>query len=109
MPSADWRSSPRSAPPVCVGNGATTTTYMYFSLGTISTVGYGDFVAVTSFGRMASASEAVLGQVFLVTFVALIVSRFGAHLPLRRHANTDLDAADAEPAEQSDAEADGET
>jgi hypothetical protein len=91
------------------GKATPTTTYMYFSLVTISTVGYGDFVAVTSFGRMAAASEAVLGQVFLVTFVALIVSRFGAHLSLGRHANTDLDAADAEAPEQSDAEADGET
>src|SRR6478735_536152 len=109
MPSADWRSSPRSAPPVCVGNGATTTTYMYFSLGTISTVGYGDFVAVTSFGRMASASEAVLGQVFLVTFVALIVSRFGAHLPLRRHADDRLGPPDEAADEQSDADADGGT
>ena len=91
------------------GKDTPTTTYMYYSLVTISTVGYGDFVAVTSFGRMAAASEAVLGQVFLVTFVALIVSRFGAHLSLGRHANTDLDAADAEAPEQSDAEADGET
>ena len=60
------------------GEEVPTTTYMYFSLITISTVGFGDFAAVTDLGRMASASEAVVGQVFLVTFVALIVSRFAA-------------------------------
>lgn len=63
------------------GEAVSTTVYMYFSVVTISTVGYGDFTAVTSLGRMASASEAVVGQVFLVTFVALIVSRFAAGMP----------------------------
>ena len=57
---------------------------MYFSLVTISTVGYGDYTAAHDLGRMAAGSEAVLGQVFLVTFVALIVSRFAAHMPLGR-------------------------
>jgi hypothetical protein len=63
------------------GQEVSTTTYMYFSLVTISTVGYGDFSAVTEVGRMAAASEAVIGQVYLVTFVALIVSRFAAGMP----------------------------
>ena len=63
------------------GQEVSTTTYMYFSLITISTVGYGDFAAVTEVGRMAAASEAVIGQVYLVTFVALIVARFAAGMP----------------------------
>ena len=63
------------------GEEVSTTIYMYFSLITISTVGFGDFASVTDLGRMASASEAVIGQVFLVTFVALIVSRFAAGMP----------------------------
>ena len=63
------------------GEDVSTTTYMYFSLVTITTVGYGDVAAVTDLGRMAAASEAVLGQVFLVTFVALIVARFAAGMP----------------------------
>ncbi len=49
-------------------------TYMYFSLTTITTVGYGDFTAATPFGRLLANSEAVIGQVYLVTFVAFIVS-----------------------------------
>lgn len=91
------------------GQSTSTTTYMYFSLVTISTVGYGDFVAVTNLGRLASASEAVLGQVFLVTFVALIVSRFGVHLPLGRHADDPLGPVGEAADEQSDADADGGT
>jgi hypothetical protein len=63
------------------GKEVSTTVYMYFSLVTISTVGFGDFVAVTSPGRLLAGSEAVVGQVFLVTFVALIVSRFAAARP----------------------------
>ena len=63
------------------GTEVSTTTYMYFSLTTITTVGYGDFTAMSDLGRMAAGSEAVLGQVFLVTFVALIVSRFASRMP----------------------------
>jgi|GEM_PF-348028 hypothetical protein len=63
------------------GEDVPTTTYMYFSLVTISTVGFGDVAAVTDLGRMAAASEAVIGQVYLVTFVALIVARFAAGMP----------------------------
>lgn len=48
--------------------------YMYFSLTSITTVGYGDLTAVTSLGRLVANSEAVIGQVYLVTFVAFIVS-----------------------------------
>jgi len=60
------------------GTQVSTTVYTYFSLTTISTVGYGDFTATTDLARLAATSEAVIGQVFLVTFVALIVSRFAA-------------------------------
>jgi hypothetical protein len=49
-------------------------TDMYFSLTTITTVGYGDFTAATPLGRLLANSEAVIGQVYLVTFVAFIVS-----------------------------------
>jgi hypothetical protein len=47
--------------------------YMYFSLTTITTVGYGDLTAQTHLGRLLANSEAVVGQVYLVTFVAMIV------------------------------------
>ena len=63
------------------GENVSSTVYMYFSLTTIATLGYGDFVPVTEVGRLAAMSEAVIGQVYLVTFVAMVVSRFAASPP----------------------------
>jgi hypothetical protein len=53
---------------------ATTADYLYFSLITLTTVGYGDLVASTNLGRMLSATEGLTGQLYLVTVVALLVS-----------------------------------
>lgn len=50
-----------------------TTSFMYFSLVTITTLGYGDLAPAYSLGRLLSTMEAVIGQVYLVTFVAMIV------------------------------------
>jgi hypothetical protein len=50
-----------------------TTSFMYFSLVTLTTLGYGDLAPVEPFGRLLSTAEAVIGQVYLVTFVAMIV------------------------------------
>lgn len=52
------------------------TSYMYVSLTTISTLGLGDLSPVGDLPRLVLASEAVLGQVFLVTVVAVVVTRF---------------------------------
>ena len=50
----------------------------------MTTTGYGDFVAGTEPGRALSVFEAVVGQVYLVTVVALIVANLGKG---RRQAN----------------------
>ncbi len=55
----------------------TSVNYVYFSYVTISTVGYGDLSAASDLGKMLAASEALLGQLFLVTVVALFVSNLG--------------------------------
>jgi hypothetical protein len=47
--------------------------YMYFSLTTVTTVGYGDLTPASDLARLAANAEAVIGQVYLVTFVAMIV------------------------------------
>jgi voltage-gated potassium channel Kch len=47
--------------------------FLYFSYQTLTTVGYGDLVAATNLGRSLAISEALLGQIYLVTVVALIV------------------------------------
>jgi voltage-gated potassium channel Kch len=52
--------------------------FLYFSYSTLTTVGYGDLVAATNFGRSLAIAEALFGQVYLVTVVAVIVSRMRA-------------------------------
>jgi hypothetical protein len=51
--------------------------YLYFSFITITTVGYGDLTAASSVGRMTASCEAVLGQLYLITVVALVVQNLG--------------------------------
>ncbi len=50
--------------------------YTYVSLTSISTLGIGDVAPATDLMRLLVASEAVAGQVFLVTIVAIVVSSF---------------------------------
>ena len=47
--------------------------FLYFSFSTLTTVGYGDLIAATNVGRSLAITEALLGQIYLVTVVALIV------------------------------------
>jgi hypothetical protein len=56
---------------------ATSVDYLYFSLVTITTVGYGDLTAASNLGRMMAIFEAVLGQLYLITVVALVVQNLG--------------------------------
>jgi hypothetical protein len=48
---------------------------VYFSYVTLATLGYGDYTPATTTGQMMAVSEALLGQLYLVTVVALVVSR----------------------------------
>jgi 4-amino-4-deoxy-L-arabinose transferase-like glycosyltransferase len=56
---------------------------VYFSFITMTTVGYGDIAPITSAARMTSALEALTGQLYLVTIVAVIVSNVGARATIR--------------------------
>ncbi|UDY34714.1 potassium channel family protein [Dermatobacter hominis] len=56
--------------------------FEYFSFITMTTVGYGDLTPATRLGQTLATIEAVTGQVFLVTVVALTVSNLGR--PTRR-------------------------
>jgi hypothetical protein len=51
--------------------------YLYYSLITITTVGMGDFTAATQLGRSLTAAEALVGQIYMVTVVAVIVTNLG--------------------------------
>jgi hypothetical protein len=54
---------------------ATTADFLYFSFVTLTTTGYGDLTAAGGLGRAVAVLEALLGQLYLVTIVAVIVSR----------------------------------
>ena len=45
--------------------------FLYFSFVTQTTVGYGDYTAATDLGRTIATTEALLGQIYLVTIVAV--------------------------------------
>jgi Trk-type K+ transport system membrane component len=47
--------------------------FLYFSYSTLTTTGFGDVVARTDFARSIAVIEALVGQIYLVTIVALIV------------------------------------
>jgi hypothetical protein len=49
----------------------------YFSYVTLTTLGYGDIVPVSSAARMVTLLEAILGQLYLVVLVARLVSMIG--------------------------------
>ena len=56
---------------------ATTAHCLYFSFATLTTVGYGDFTAASNLGHTLSVSEALFGQIYLVTIVSVIVANLG--------------------------------
>ncbi len=55
-------------------NHASPNQFLYFSFATLTTVGYGDLTAATDVGRSIVVIEALMGQIFLVTLVARLVS-----------------------------------
>jgi len=65
---------------------------VYFSFSTITTTGFGDFVSCTRFGHALSMTEAVFGQVYLVTIIALLVGNLGR----RRNVGDHEDSAPAD-------------
>lgn len=72
------------APFFAGGQKATVAQCLYFSFTTLTTVGYGDLTARTNLGHTLSVSEALLGQIYLVTIVSLIVANLGRSRPAAR-------------------------
>jgi hypothetical protein len=55
----------------------TASDYLYFSYTTLATIGFGDYTAQQSLGRMIAVSEGLVGQLYLVSAVALLVGNVG--------------------------------
>jgi Ion channel len=71
------------APFFAAGQPATVAHCLYFSFITITTVGYGDFTARSDLGHTLSATEALMGQIYLVTVVSVLVANLGRSRPAR--------------------------
>ncbi len=65
----------------------TMTDFVYFSYVTQATVGYGDLTAAQPLGRMIAVSDALIGQLYLVSAVALLVGNVGRKLNRRAGAD----------------------
>lgn len=70
--------------------------FQYFSFITLTTVGYGDLTPGTDLGQLLASLEALTGQLFLVSVVALVVGNLGRDLPHRRAAAGGEDPSDGE-------------
>ena len=57
------------------GTDGTAAIRLYFSYITMATVGYGDYTVAGDLGRTLAVLEGLLGQLYLVTVVALLVGR----------------------------------
>jgi hypothetical protein len=85
--------------PFFAGDQSTTVAHcLYFSFASLTTVGYGDLTARTNLGHTLSVSEALLGQIYLVTVVSLIVANLGRSRPRAQETAR-------EPAPDADADA----
>ena len=58
------------------GAPVSTSQMLYFSVITLSTVGYGDITPASSLAQGVAATEALIGQLYLVSVVAAVVSRY---------------------------------
>jgi hypothetical protein len=57
------------------GTDGTRALRLYFSFVTLATLGYGDYTPAGDFGHTLAILEALIGQLYLVTVLALLVSR----------------------------------
>jgi hypothetical protein len=81
----------QSGPFFVNGEPATAETLQYFSFVTLTTLGYGDFTALSSSGRGLAALEALVGQVFLATLIARLVGSMRRPAPVTQEPPADAD------------------
>ena len=67
-----------SGPLFAQGTDGTLSVRLYFSYITLATVGYGDYTLSSDLGHTIAVLEALIGQLYLVTVIALLVSNLGS-------------------------------
>ena len=65
------------------GTDGTRSLRLYFSFVTLATLGYGDYTPGHELGRTLAVVEALFGQLYLVTVIAVLVSRMRGREPRR--------------------------
>jgi voltage-gated potassium channel len=66
------------------GTDGTRSLRLYFSFVTLATLGYGDYTAAGELGRTLAIVEALFGQLYLVTVIAVLVSRMRSRRPAEK-------------------------
>ncbi len=82
-----------SGPFFAQGTDGTTSLRLYFSYVTLATLGYGDYTPAGNFGHTVAVLEALMGQIYLVTVVALLVGNLAG---LSRRVNAARNAGDGD-------------
>jgi hypothetical protein len=70
-----------SGPFFAQGTDGTRALRLYFSYVTLATLGYGDYTASGNLGHALAVIEALIGQLYLVTVVAVVVTRLSHRGP----------------------------
>jgi hypothetical protein len=97
-----------TAEPFFAQGGGTRPTFLYFSFVTLTTLGYGDLTPLGDLARMLAVVEALVGQLYLVTVVALIVGNLGQERRRLSHGRPGAAVEAEDGAPQSDgAQSDG--
>jgi hypothetical protein len=83
------------APFFAQGTDGTRPVRLYFSFVTLATLGYGDYTPAGNLGRALAVLEALIGQLYLVTVVAVIVTRLRpGRRKLTREKESEIDGSE---------------
>ncbi len=77
-------------------NSAHALDFLYFSFTTITTTGYGDYTAAGGVGRMTAMIEAIMGQLYLITVVALVVQNLAQKRQEQQRKAEEMDGRELE-------------
>lgn len=85
------------APFFAQGTDGTRPLRLYFSFVTLATLGYGDYTPAGNLGHALAVLEALIGQLYLVTVVAVVVTRLGrpGRKILQREEESEIDGPQA--------------